>query len=299
MNDTLKQLTNKLRQDIDTMPPSLQAAAKYILDFPGDFGLDPIRVTAANIGVSSNALVRLALRMGFDGFEAFRTPFRQALVTDREDELGHDWLTSLQDGDALEQAQSRYAQNALNVVARSLRLMQPDKVQQAVEYITRSRRCFVTGTRASYSLSYYFSYAGRMAHPGIQLAPRHMGSAIDDLVDADPQDCLLAITVLPYSADTIQSMRYAKQKGMRIILISDSEVIAPNIDPDVTFQISARSLHDFTNFSGAMAVLDCILAHLYDAGGDDARQRAKRYQEAREHTGAYWRPSKAPRIRGS
>ena len=68
MNDTLKQLTNKLRQDIDTMPPSLQAAAKYILDFPGDFGLDPIRVTAANIGVSSNALVRLALRMGFDGF---------------------------------------------------------------------------------------------------------------------------------------------------------------------------------------------------------------------------------------
>lgn len=291
------QIADILRRDIDQMPAQLQAAAKYIIDHPADFGIDPVRVSAEKIGVSSNVLVRLAQRLGFDGFDALRRPFRDALVTDGEDRLGHDWLTRLRTENTFGAAQAEFAQNQLNVVTRSLRLLDPAKLQQATEYITTSRRCFVTATRASYALAYYFHYAGRMAHPGLHLIPRHMGSAIDDLLEADARDCLLAITVRPYSADTIRSMRYAGAKGARIILISDSDVIAPGIKADITFQISTRSLHHFSNFSGAMAVLECLLGHLFTAGGTQARERVENYQKAREDTGAYWQPSKRPRVR--
>lgn len=297
MDATPTQLIDRLRQDIGQMPSALQAAAKYIIDHPGDFGLNPIRTSAEKIGVSSNVLVRLAQRMGFDSFDSFRGPFRDALVTDRESVLGQDWLTTLQSEDAFSKTQARLAQNEQNVVARSLRLMKADKVRNAVAYMTESRRCFVTATRASYALAYYFSYTGRMAHPGIQLIPRHIGSATDDLLDADHQDCLLVITVHPYSADTIQSMRFAKQKGLRLILVSDSDVIAPGVEPDVAFKVSTRALHSFSCFTGAMAVLECLLGHLFDAGGDAARQRIDAYQKAREDTGAYWQPSKPPRLR--
>lgn len=297
MEHTPTHLANRLRKDIGQMPPALQAAAKYIVDHPGDFGLNPIRVTAANIGVSSNVLVRLAQRMGFDSFEAFRGPFRAALVTDREGNLGQDWLTALHSKDDFGKTQARFAQNEQNIVARSLRLMNPDKTRQAIQHITTAHRCYVTATRASYALAYYFSYTGRMAHPGIQLIPRHLGSATDDLLDASPQDCLIAITVHPYSADTIQSMRFAKKMGLRIILVSDSDVIAPGIDPDVAFTVSTRTLHPFSCFTGAMAILECLLGHLFEAGGTAASQRVEAYQKAREDTGAYWQPSKPPRLR--
>ncbi|WP_170324761.1 MurR/RpiR family transcriptional regulator [Ruegeria arenilitoris] len=297
MKNTPNQITDRLRQEIERMPSALQAAAKYVIDHPGDFGLDPIRTTATRIGVSSNVLVRLAHRMGFDSFEAFRTPFRNALVTDREGELGQDWLTTLQTEDAFSNAQAKLAQNEQNVVARSLRLMEAEKTREAVRHITTSRRCFVTATRASYALAYYFSYTGRMAHPGIQLVPRHIGSAADDLLDADQNDCLVAITVHPYSADTIQSMRFAKQQGLRLILISDSDVIAPGVEPDIAFTVSTRALYPFSCYTGAMAVLECLLGHLFDAGGDAARQRIDAYQKAREDTGAYWQPSKPPKLR--
>ncbi|WP_420584109.1 MurR/RpiR family transcriptional regulator [Ruegeria sp.] len=286
-----------MRQNISGLPPALQAAAKYIIDHPGDFGLNPIRTSASRIGVSSNVLVRLAQRMGFDSFEAFRTPFRSALVTDREHDLGQDWLANLQSQDAFSTAQAKLAQNEQNVVTRSLRLMKPENVRDAIQHIMSAKRCFVTATRASYALAYYFSYTGRMAHPGIQLVPRHVGSATDDLLEANSQDCLIAITVQPYSADTIQSMRFAKERGLRLILISDSDVIAPGVEPDIAFTISTRALHPFSCFTGAMAVLECLLGHLFDAGGDAARHRSDAYQKAREDTGAYWQPSKPPRVR--
>ncbi len=297
MQSSPTHLTQRLRCDIDALPQQMQAAAKYIIDHPGDFGLDPIRVTANKIGVSSNVLVRLAQRLGFDSYDAFRKPFRQTLVTDREDRLGQDWLQRMQAADAFSAAQAGYVQNELNVVSRSLRLMEPAKVERAIDLMLGANRCFITATRASYALAYYFHYAGRMAHPGFQLIPRHMGTAIDDLLDADQTDCLFALTVYPYSSDTIQSIRFARDRGTKIILLSDSEVIAPGVTPHVVLPISTRTQHHLSSFSGAMAVLECLLGHLFAAGGLAARERVDRYQKAREDTGAYWQPSKPPRIK--
>ncbi len=297
MQSTTPQLSEQLRSNIDALPQQMQAAAKYIIDHPGDFGLDPVRVSADKIGVSSNVLVRLAHRMGFDSFEAFRRPFRQTLVTDREDRLGQDWLDRMRSTDDFGAAQSGYARNELNVVNRSLRLADPNVMQQIVSSMLSANRCFITATRASYALAYYFHYAGRMAHPGFQLIPRHMGSAVDDLLEADTSDCLFAITVHPYSSDTIQSMRFARKRGMQIVLLSDSQVIAPGVEPDLVLPISTRTQHHFSSFSGAMAVLECLLSHLFAAGGSAARDRVERYQTAREDSGAYWRPAKPPRIR--
>ncbi|MEX0276512.1 MAG: MurR/RpiR family transcriptional regulator [Ruegeria sp.] len=299
MTQRLNQLTDRLRREIDDLPAQLQAAAKYIIDHPGDFGLDPIRVTAAKIGVSSNVLVRLAHRMAFEGFDAFRLPFRDALVTDSEDRLGQDWLRAMHQKDAFSAAQADYARNEVNVVTRSLRVLEPTKVRQATNLILGSSTCFVAASRASFALAYYFHYAGRMAHPGLQLVPRHVGSAIDDLHDADDGDCLFAITVQPYSADIIQAMRFAQNKGLKTVLLSDSDLIAPGLSPDVVLPVSTRTLHHFSSFTGAMAVLECLLGHLTTAGGEKARQRAERHLKAREDTGAYWQPSKPPRIRKS
>ncbi|MEX0319115.1 MAG: MurR/RpiR family transcriptional regulator [Ruegeria sp.] len=294
---TKSQLITRLKVEIDTLPPRLKAVAKYIIDHPGDFGIDPVRVTAARIGVSTNALVRLAQHMGFDGFDPFRAPFRAALVTEREDSLGADWLERMARDGGEGRMQADLARNGMNIVARSLRLLTPDKAQMAVGFMTGAHSCYVTASRASYALAYYFHYVGRMALPKLQLVPRHMGSAADELMDTGAQDCLLAITFAPYSAETIQSLRLARQRGARIILISDSEVIAPRVEPDLVLAVATQSQHHFECYTGAMAVLECLLGHLIAAGGDTAHQRIADYEAMREDTGAYWKAPRLPHIR--
>jgi DNA-binding MurR/RpiR family transcriptional regulator len=155
----------------------------------------------------------------------------------------------------------------------------------------------VTATRASYALAHYFHYVGRMMGPGMQLVPRHMGSALDELIDIGPKDCLVAMSFAPYSSETIQSMRFAQSRGARLILISDSEVIAPQVVPDVVFVISSLSPHFFGSYGGGMAVVECLLGHLAAQAGPEAAQRIADYQSMREETGAYWQPAKPPRIK--
>lgn len=290
-------LLQRLRDQMEELPPKLKAAAKYVIDNPGDFGLDTVRTSARKTGIGANGFVRLANHLGYDTFEAFRAPFRAALTTTHEADLGQDWLDRMQDEGPAGKLQAAAARNQLNITSRSLRLMTAERTQAIVDTLTAARRSYVTATRSSYALAYYFHYVGRMALPGLELVPRHMGAALDDLLDIGPEDCLIALTFAPYSAGTIQALRRAGARGASVILISDSEVIAPGIRTDHVLAVAANSLHPFGAIGGAMAVLECLLTHLIDAGGDDALRRIESYDALRQDSGAYWSGPRLPRIR--
>lgn len=290
-------LIQRLKERMDQLPPRLRAAAKYVIDSPADFGLDTLRATAARTGISANSFVRLAQALGYDSFDAFRAPFRAALTTAQEAGLGPGWLGSMAAEGAAGQLQANAARNQLNIVSRSLRLMTAERTAAITGTLLGARRCYVTASRSSYALAYYFHYVGRMALPQLELVPRHMGAALDDLVGITPEDCLLALTFAPYSAGTIQALRLAAERGAKIVLIADSEVIAPGIRADHTLAVAANSLHPFGAIGGAMAVLECLLSHLIEAGGAEARQRMEAYDTLRQDSGAYWTAPKLPRTR--
>lgn len=290
-------LIQHLKDQMDHLPPRLKAAAKYVIDNPGDFGLDTVRDSARKTGISANSFVRLAQALGYDSYDSLRAPFRAALTTARDADLGLDWLEAMAREGAAGQLQAAAARNQLNIVSRSLRLMTAERTEAITAALLGARRSYVTATRSSYALAYYFHYVGRMALPDLELVPRHMGAALDDLVDITPEDCLLALTFAPYSAGTIQALRLASERGAKVILIADSEVIAPGIRPDHTLAVAANSLHPFGAIGGAMAVLECLLTHLIEAGGAEARQRMEAYDTLRQDSGAYWTAPKLPRTR--
>ena len=131
-----------------------------------------------------------------------------------------------------------------------------------------------------------------MALPTLQLIPRHMNSPIDEMRNAGADDVLVAITFTPYSRDTIEACKYAQSKGMKLILISDSDFVVPELTPEVTLIASTLSTHYFGTFTGAMAVVESLITILVARGGDDARERINAYKDLRNEIDAYWRPVK-------
>ncbi len=290
------QLIEDIRNGIDDLPFSLKSAAKYIVDYPNDFGLDTLRVSADKIGVSPNSLVRLSQRYGFERFDAFREPFRTALVSDSEVIEDHQWISEIENHGEGGIYHAQAINNELHIISRSLHLMTLERVEEIATCIQQSKNCYVLAMRASYALAYYFHYVGRMALPKLQLVPKYMSNPMDELVDIGKEDVLLAISIAPYSVETIEAIRLAQERGATIILISDSEVIGPNVKPDHFLKVAAFSTHEFSCFGGAMAVLECLLSYLIKKGGKKAKERIKNYEAMRDQTGAYWKP-KRPRIR--
>ena len=293
MDPTLKaRLTSQLLQSMPSFPKALARAAKYIVDHPAEFGVHSIRESAARIGVSTNTLVRLSEALGLDSFEDLRAPFRDALLVSdlAAEDVG--WLRRLNLKGGLSGRQAEASASAIGNVSKSLRDLDPETFERVVRRLFEARQIFVTGGRASYSLAYYFHYVARMALPNMSLIPRQMNPAIDELAFAGDSDLLFAVTAYPYTLDTITTCAFAREKGMALVLLSDSLATAPELQPDETIVASTVSTYHFTSYVGLMSVLETLLGAIVAQGGADARSRIASYELLREQTDAYWRPSK-------
>ena len=257
MDPTLKNKTiTALKQAIPELSPRLKAVAKYIVDHPSDFGLDPIRETARKCEVSTYTLVRMAERMGFEGYDEMREPFRHALVSTTAFVEHPDWIDSLREQGDLGRLQAEAATNTMAIVQRSLEHQTPEQMERVADMLLGARNVYLTAVRASYAMAYYFHYVGRMALPSLQLIPRHMNSPIDELNYADEGDVMIAISFTPYSRETIDACKFARKKGVKLIMISDSDVISSEFRAEETLVVSAVSTHHFGCYTGALAVIE-------------------------------------------
>ena len=289
MNPALKSETiSALKQAMPHLSPRLKAVAKYIVDHPSDFGLDSIRETARKCGVSTYTLVRMADRLGFDGFDELREPFRHALVSSTEFLQHPEWIDALRAHSDIGQVQAEAAVNAMAITQRSLELQTPETMERVIEMLLNARNVYVTAVRASYAMAYYFHYVGRMALPSLQLIPRHMNSAIDELNDASPDDVMIAMTFTPYSRETIEACKFAAKKGVKLIMISDSDIISTEFEPDETLVVSVVSTHHIGCYTGVLAVIENLLTLLVRKGGDATATRIKSYEKLRKENNAYW-----------
>jgi len=289
VDPTLKTRTiSALKEALPELSPRLKTVAKYIVDHPSDFGLDPIRETARKCGVSTYTLVRMAARMGFDSYDELREPFRHALVSANALVDRPDWIESMRLRGDLGAVQAEAALNTMAIVQRSLERQNSDEMERVVELLLEARNVYLTAVRASYALAYYFHYVGRMALPTLQLVPRHINSAIDELNTASEGDVMIAISFQPYSRETIEACRFAHARGVKLIMISDSEVISSEFRPEAVLVASTVSTHHFGCYTGAMAIIENLLALLVSRGGAAARRRIKSYEDLRKDNNAYW-----------
>ncbi|MCF2872977.1 MurR/RpiR family transcriptional regulator [Octadecabacter sp. G9-8] len=289
MDPTLKAKTiSTLKTELPNLSPRLRVVAKYIVDHAADFGLDPIRQTAKKCGVSTYTLVRMAKVLGFAGFDELREPFRHALVfsSDMVDRPG--WIEDLRNSGESGQVQAEAAANTIAVVRSSLLRQSPDQMARVVGMMLGARNVYLTAVRASYGIAYYFHYVGRMALPSLQLIPRHMSSAIDELNQAGPDDVLIAITFTPYSRETIEACKFAQKRGVKLIMVTDSDVISTEFQPDEILVTSVVSTHHFGCYAGPTAVIENLLALLVQVGGQEAKTRIKTYEDIRLENNAYW-----------
>ena len=289
MDPTLRTRTlSDLKERFAGLSPQMRRAAKYVLDHPAAFGLDPVRDTAQKASVSTYTLINLAKSLGFDGFESFRAPFRQALLATARTEDSEAWISEAQSRGDMGRVMAEAAQNSLSIVTNSLERLRADQMEEIVEMLFSARHVFITAVRSSFAMAYYLHYAGRMALPSMTLIPHHHNSAIDDLIDADERDVLIALTMAPYSKETVRAAKFAQAKGLKLLLISDSEVVSADLAPEHTLVSSILSTHRFGCFAGITATLDVLVGCLMHRGGAEAIARIGSYETLRLETNAYW-----------
>jgi DNA-binding MurR/RpiR family transcriptional regulator len=257
----MKQLLMEMTAGFDGLSPQLKEAARWVIDHPADVALLTMREQARRAGIPPATLTRLAQRFKLKGYDEIRRLSAEA-VRERPDSYRVRAEELLQRRDS--EGDPALIQDIFSSLSRHLQeLSKPvvvDRFRAAADIIAKSRRVFSLGLRSTFSVAYSFHYARALFGAESVLVDGPGGIATDALRTIGPADVLLAISVKPYTRQTLQAVRYADKRGARVIAVTDSEVSPLAMLARETLVVGTDTPSFFHTMAPAFAAIECLTA---------------------------------------
>jgi DNA-binding MurR/RpiR family transcriptional regulator len=290
MNDTNVQISvlDRLTAEWDALTPEAQKAARYVLENPADVGVSTVREIAEAAKVKPNTFVRMARQVGFEGYDDFREPFRDAI---RRGQVSFPdrarWLQDIRRSGDLGGLYADMVGAAIRNVEETFAGITADALQKAAEAIWKSRQVFTLGVGVNNSNARNFTYLASTGMTRFHAIPRPGSTAVDDLAWADERDVLVAMTCRPYRTEVIDAVRLAREQKVTVIGISDSPASPIILQAHQGFVISTETPQFFPSSLSTIALLETLLSFVIAEASDEIVDRVEKFHRRRHQLGIY------------
>ncbi|WP_298937745.1 MurR/RpiR family transcriptional regulator [uncultured Ruegeria sp.] len=290
MNDTNVSSTvlNRLSEEWNALTPEAQKAARYVLENPTDVGVSTVREIAEAAKVKPNTFVRMAQQVGFEGYEDFRAPFRDAIrqgIVSFPDRAR--WLQTIGKTGELGGLYADMIGAAIRNIEDTFAGIDAEGLKAAAEDIWNCRQIFTLGVGVNNANARNFTYLASTGMKQFHAIPRPGSTPVDDLAWADEQDVLIAITCHPYRTEVIDAIKLARQQGMTVIGISDSPASPVILNAQHGFVVAADTPQFFPSSVSTIALLETLLSFVIAVSSDEIVERVEQFHQRRHQLGLY------------
>lgn len=282
-------ILERLASDLSDLTPEARKVATYVLENPLDVGVSTVREIAEAAQVKPNTVVRMARQFGFEGYEDFRAPFREAIrngAADFPDRAR--WLQDIRKSDDLGGLYADMVQDMLRNLEETFAGISADQLKAAATAIWNSRNVFVLGVGVHNSNARNFTYLASTGMVQIQAIPKPGSTPVDDLAWANERDVLIAITCKPYRTEVVEAVKIARAQNMTLVCLSDSPASPILREADHGFVVSVDTPQFFPSSTSIIAVLETLLSFVIAESTEEIVDRVETFHKRRHQLGMYY-----------
>ncbi len=281
-------ILQRLAGELAELTPEARKAATYVLENPRDVGVSTVREIAKAANVKPNTVVRMARQVGFEGYEDFRAPFREAIrrgAADFPDRAR--WLQDISKSGDLGGLYADMVRDVMANIEETFAGISTDNLETAARAIWSARRVLTLGVGVNNSVARNFTYLASTGMTEFHAIPRPGSTPVDDLAWADQNDVLIAITCKPYRSEVVEAVSIARAQGMTIIALSDSPASPIVRMADHGFVVSVDTPQFFPSSVSIIALLETLLSFVVAVASDEIVERVETFHARRHQLGMY------------
>jgi DNA-binding MurR/RpiR family transcriptional regulator len=217
MPDT-KDLGQRIEETFGNMSKGQKRIADYITkNYDKAAYLTALRL-GDSVGVSESTVVRFAMDLGYPGYpqlqKALQDMVRNKLTTLQRMEMTSDMSRSM--------VLRTVLRADMNNLRQTIDSIDAEEFDQVVDLVYNSRRVYILGARSSAPLAQFMGYYLNFLLDNVQIVTSGINDIMEQLVHIESEDVLIGISFPRYSKRTLEGVRFAKEKGAKIIAITDS-----------------------------------------------------------------------------
>jgi DNA-binding MurR/RpiR family transcriptional regulator len=226
--ETLSDLQNAITERYDSFSKRLRQVAQYLMDHPSEIAFGTVTVIAKDAQVHPSTLVRFANALGYSGFTEMQSLFQQKLLQDSPSYTERIRIARETLGDPGTQSPSQLLGEFTHADTMALQALESHipaaDLDQAIDILAGADATHIIGVRRSFVPAAYFAYALRHIDRRAHLLDNVGGMIREQASTIGSNDVLLAISFRPYATETDETVRIAVERGVPIVVITDSKL---------------------------------------------------------------------------
>lgn len=281
-------ILERLAGELSELTPEARKAATYVLENPRDVGVSTVREIAEAANVKPNTVVRMARQVGFEGYDDFREPFRDAIRRGHADFPDRArWLQDIRKTGQLGGLYADMVQDVLSNIEDTFADISTEDLKAAAETIWSAHSVFTLGVGVNSSNANNFTYLASTGMTRFFAIPRPGSTPVDDLAWTDENDVVIAMTCKPYRSEVVEAVKIAREQGVKIVAISDSPASPIIRAADHGFVISCETPQFFPSSVSTIALLETLLSFVIAVASDEIVERVEKFHKRRHELGLY------------
>ena len=218
MND----LITKIQSELPGFSKGQKQIARFILEHYDKAAFMTASRLGVTVGVSESPVVRFATELGYDGYphlqRALQEMIRNKLTSVQRMEVAGDRMGGRDVLQTVLHADTDMIRVTLDEIDR-------DAFQGAVDALMGAKRIYILGVRSSSALASFLGFYFNLLFENVTLVHTNSVSEIfEQVLRVGPGDVLFGISFPRYSKRTLSAMKYARDRGARVIALTDSQL---------------------------------------------------------------------------
>ena len=218
MND----LITKIQSELPGFSKGQKQIARFISEHYDKAAFMTASRLGVTVGVSESTVVRFATELGYDGYphlqRALQEMIRNKLTSVQRMEVAGDRMGGRDVLQTVLHADTDMIRVTLDEIDR-------DAFQGAVDALMGAKRIYILGVRSSSALASFLGFYFNLLFENVTLVHTNSVSEIfEQVLRVGPGDVLFGISFPRYSKRTLSAMKYARDRGARVIALTDSQL---------------------------------------------------------------------------
>ena len=284
MND----LITKIQSELPGFSKGQKQIARFILEHYDKAAFMTASRLGVTVGVSESTVVRFATELGYDGYphlqRALQEMIRNKLTSVQRMEVAGDRMGGRDVLQTVLHADTDMIRVTLDEIDR-------DAFQGAVDALMGAKRIYILGVRSSSALASFLGFYFNLLFENVTLVHTNSVSEIfEQVLRVGPGDVLFGISFPRYSKLTLSAMKYARDRGARVIALTDSQLspLARMADHVLLARSDMASFVD--SLVAPLSVINALIVAVGMSRRDEIEQTFNKLERIWEEYDVYEKP---------
>ncbi len=248
-----------IQNNFNTLSKGQKLIAEYIMDNYDKAAFMTAATLGETVGVSESTVVRFANTLGYEGYKELQKELqeliRNKLTTVQRISLSKDFSD-------YENTIKQVIKKDIDNIEKTLKEIDYHAFKEAVEITLEADNVYVLGLRSSSFLAGYLGFYLNFLLDNVKVISFGPNDIFEQLLKATKDDVIIGISYPRYSKRTLEALDYGKEKGCKIIGITDSLVSPAAQYADVTLIASSNMLSFVDSLVAPMSLINAFIVAL-------------------------------------